>query len=294
MQNYLESREEKQLEHSDLGKRMKESYENRTRYHLPRRSYQILRIDGRAFHTFTKGCNRPYDTVLMEDMNLAAIALCKEIQGAKLAYVQSDEISVVITDFDSINTEAWFDNNIQKMASVSASIVTSVFNQARQLGSIHKFYETYESDYGNGCDYDKIINVLKNIKQANFDSRVFTIADRQEVLNYIYWRQQDCTRNSISMAAQSLFSHKELQGKKSPEMMDMMMLQKGVNWNNYPIGFKRGRIIRQRQIPDTATFVNKKTQQEETVSFERSEWFVDETPIFTQNTEYLKNIIPAL
>jgi tRNA(His) 5'-end guanylyltransferase len=118
----------------DLGNRMKENYENRTRISLPRRSYTVIRIDGKAFHTYTKGLNRPFDRRLIEDMNATAAYLCKNIMGAKLAYVQSDEISIVITDFEDISTQAWFDNNLQKMCSVAASMATSEFNRLRLMG----------------------------------------------------------------------------------------------------------------------------------------------------------------
>ena len=101
---------------------MKADYENRTRYYLPRRTYTLLRVDGKSFHTFTEGYDRPFDTPLMACMDRAAQALYEQIEGARLAYVQSDEITVLLTDFGSQHTEAWFDGNLQKIASVAASI----------------------------------------------------------------------------------------------------------------------------------------------------------------------------
>ena len=116
-----------------LGDRMKAFYEDRTRIKLPRRTYTIIRIDGKAFHTYTKGLKRPFDTGLIDDMNWTTEYLCKNIQGVKFGYVQSDEISLVLTDFDTLQTDLWFDGNLQKMASIAASMATARFNQLRMM-----------------------------------------------------------------------------------------------------------------------------------------------------------------
>lgn len=199
----------------DLGKRMKENYENRTRYFLPRRTYTIIRLDGKAFHTFTRFLDKPFDVDLMNTMDDTAKFLCEEIQGCKLAYVQSDEISLLLTDFEKITTDAWFDGNIQKMVSVSASMAAVIFNDIKTF-----------------CPNDF----------AFFDARVFTIPDAIEVENYFVWRQKDAVRNSIAMTAQSLYSHKELNGKSQADQQEMIF-QKGQNWNDMPEGFKRGRMV---------------------------------------------------
>ena len=195
-----------------LGDRMKDFYENRTRIFLPRRTYTIIRIDGKAFHTYTRGLAIPFDEKFVNDMDETACYLCKNIQGAKFAFVQSDEISILLTDFDGLTTDSWFDGNIQKMSSISASLATAKFNE------------------------------LRPNKIALFDSRVFTIPSAIEVENYFIWRQQDTVRNSISSVAQSIFSHSELNNKNSGQMQEMCF-QKGVNWNDYPAKLKRGRLI---------------------------------------------------
>ena len=184
----------------DLGDRMKRDYESRTRFLLPRRTYTLLRIDGKAFHTYTRGCTRPCDLELMADMDTAAAALCKEAQGAALGYVQSDEISVLLTDFNDTGTEAWFDGNLQKLASISASIVTAHFNTAR---------------FARGVT-DKL---------AVFDARVWTIPARVEVENYFIWRQQDATKNAISMTAQAHFSHASLPGLSTDRMQERLLAE---------------------------------------------------------------------
>lgn len=108
-----------------LGDRMKKQYEDRSRIYLQRRTYTIIRIDGKAFHTYTQGLERPFDSKFCRDMDKTAEFLCRNIQGAQFAFVQSDEISILLTDFETIATEAWFDANLQKMCSVSASLATA-------------------------------------------------------------------------------------------------------------------------------------------------------------------------
>jgi tRNA(His) 5'-end guanylyltransferase len=271
-----------------LGDRMKDFYEDRTRYKLARRTNTIIRIDGKAFHTYTRGLKRPFDEGLMEDMNKTTEYLCQNIQGAKFGYVQSDEISILITDYDDISTHAWFDGNLQKMASIAASLATAKFNQLRTLRRMEELH-----------DYE-IMSVVEETKLAMFDARVFQIPYQEEVINYFIWRQQDATRNSISSVAQAYFSSKELHGKKTNEMQDMLMLEKGINWNDFTPREKRGSLIRKVE----KTYV--KLQSGQTVqvnpsqvdprlneTFSRNKWEADkETPIFSQDKCYLRELMP--
>lgn len=253
------------MKKDELGDRMKTYYEGRHRFMLQRRTYTIIRIDGKAFHTFTRGLEKPFDEQLIEFMQFTAAKLCKEIQGCKLAYTQSDEISLVLTDFDEINTAAWFDGNLQKIASVSASIATAAF--ANEMNS---FVSICEDNIEDTPFLEKSF--------PYFDSRVFQIPTRTEVINYLIWRQQDATRNSISMVAQSLYSHKELHGKSNNEMQEMIF-KKGINWNDIETYKKRGSVTKKRYFEKNDTT--------------RSEWFSDEDiPIFTQDKKYLENLIP--
>jgi len=194
-----------------LGDRMKKNYEDRTRFKLIRRTPVIIRLDGKAFHTLTRGMEKPFSNKFADDMAKTAMYLCGEIQGAKLAYVQSDEISILLTDFDRLNTDAWFDYNLQKLVSVSASMASVYFNE---LGS-----KTY----------------------AFFDSRAFNLP-KEEVANYFVWRQKDWIRNSVSLLAQANFSHKQLQGKNQYDMK-LMLLGKEVDWEELNLMWKYGRIV---------------------------------------------------
>lgn len=249
-----------------LGDRMKGSYESRTKYFLPRRTYTLIRLDGKAFHTFTKGFERPYDTELMDAMDYTTKMLCGNVQGCKLGYVQSDEISLLLTDFDKITTSAYFDNNIQKIASITASMASAYFNKYMWENGI--------------LDYDKV---------AVFDSRVFSIADPIEVENYFVWRQADAVRNSISMTAQSLYSHKELNGKSTSDMQDMCM-EKGVNWNDQPTGFKRGRMC----IKEEYELKVKEGSKMSGLTLIRNRWVVDGAIWITKDREEFSKLVPRM
>lgn len=224
----------------DLGNRMKSQYEMRTRTWLPRRTYTIIRLDGKAFHTFTKNMKRPYDENFMRIMDETTKFLCENIQGAKLAYTQSDEISILLTDFDKITTDAWFDGQVQKMVSVSASLATAKFNRE---------YLNFQMNLSNDPGLQRLST---ECPLAFFDARVFTIPDPIEVENYFIWRQKDAVRNSISMHAQSLYSHTELNGKSQSDMHEMIHI-KGENWNDLPDGFKRGRTFVKVRVWDMET-----------------------------------------
>ncbi len=268
-----------------LGDRMKEFYEDRTRIKLPRRTYTIIRIDGKAFHTYTKGLQRPFDDGLIEDMNLTTAYLCKNIQGAKFGYVQSDEISLVLTDFDELGTHAWFDNNLQKMVSVAASMATAKFNELRTLRML------------KNADTNNAIYLIESFKLAMFDARAFQIPFIDEVENYFIWRQQDAVRNSISSVAQSLYSHKELNGKKTDQMQEMIF-QKGINWNEYAPRKKRGCVIRkvERVFKKPSNYYDPNTSYIPTsMTFTRNVWEADEeTPIFTQDREFIRGLLKVV
>ena len=268
-----------------IGDRMKSYYEDRTRYKLARRTYTIIRIDGKSFSNYTKGLQRPFDIGLMNDMNDTTAYLCKNIQGAKFGYVQSDEISLVLTDFDELGTHAWFDNNLQKMASVAASMATAEFNRLRLIRHLKNVEMNIEPQD------------LYTFRMAEFDARVFQIPFIEEVENYFIWRQQDATRNSISSVAQSLFSPRELNGKKTNEMQEMVF-QKGINWNDYNFREKRGAVIAKVEVPvivRTKEYVNdgKTYPIDPNQIVTRNRWKVIDTPIFSQDKGFIKSHLPG-
>lgn len=216
-----------------IGDRMKTNYEEAYKHYLPMRMPTILRLDGKTFHTFTKKMDRPYDGAFIENMANLAKWLVEEVQTARCAYVQSDEISLLLIPYNKFDTEAWFCNEIQKMVSISAGMASAYFTGLYR-------------------------------KLAVFDARAFVLPEA-EVVNYFIWRQQDATRNSIQMLAQSLYSHKELHKKNTDDLQEMIF-QKGKNWNNLPAYLKRGIIA-------TSELIDK------------------DIPIFTQDRSYFDKFL---
>ena len=247
-----------------LGDRMKR-YENATRDFLMPRSYTIMRIDGKAFHTFTKGLEKPLDKRIEDGMIGAMAALFEKIQGVKYAYTQSDEISLIITDFDTFETQPWFGGNVQKMTSVSASIAANGFNKSW-------LYDAFIKGSMNMLNYDKI-------PWAEFDSRVFQLPNKNEVINYLIWRQQDAIRNSISSSAQALFSPNKLHGMNQIQMKEMLKSE-GVIWDELPIAQQRG-IGFYKWIDDIGEGMVRHVSQPDF-----------SIPIFSENREYLEKLIP--
>ena len=220
----------------ELGTRMKEFYEGVPKTRLVRRMPVAIRLDGKAFHTFTRGFKRPFDEVLGKSMRETMKYLCENIQGCVLGYSQSDEITLILIDYQNLNSCAWFDYEVQKMCSIAASITTMAFNKFFTK-NVNYFEMTHEHDDTINEYCTTLVNAAE--KGAMFDARVFNIP-KEEVTNLIYWRQLDATRNSIQMVGQANFSHKELQNKSCNDIQDMLMLQKGINWNDFPTHQKRG------------------------------------------------------
>ena len=202
-----------------LGDRMKEKYEHVFRAQLPGRMPVIIRVDGKAFHTYTRGLNKPFDDNFIRVMNETAMYLCKNIQGAVMAYVQSDEISILVINYQKFETSSWFNNEVQKMASVAAGMASAHFTSLAPA-------------------------LLRKSQPAVFDGRCF-ILPKEEVCNYFVWRQKDWERNSIQMLTRHHYSQKQMNGKKCSDMHDMLH-EKGVNWNDVPTYLKRGRTIIKR------------------------------------------------
>ena len=249
----------------ELGDRMKDYYENRSKTYLTRRTPIIIRIDGCHFHTFTKGLKKPYDSLFIEVMQKTTKSLCESIQGCKFGYVESDEISLLLTDYDTLQTDAWFDYSVQKICSVAASMAAMFFNKHLKECALQEFDD---KDYYN--------TLLKKIELGGyFDARAFNIPEH-EVVNYFIWRQNDATRNSIQGLAQANFSQKQLQGLNNSQLQDKLHEEKGINWNDYKTVEKRGSAVIKVLDPITG----------------RSKWAVDtEMPIISQNKDYIENIL---
>lgn len=278
-----------------LGDRMK-GYEGVSRNFLTRRVPAIIRLDGKAFHTFTKGMKKPFDSVLTQTMQETMKYLCENIQGCVLGYTQSDEITLVLTDYATIQTDAWFGYNIQKMCSISASMATSVFNKVfyRSVDNYFNQEDILSTMFGeNSESKDRLrqyADTLKNAlaKGALFDSRAFSIP-KEEVCNCLIWRQQDATRNSIEAVGQANFSHHELHKKTCNMIQEMLWSQRGINWNDFPTELKRGSCCVKRQFEETIDDPRNPGQE---ITVCRNRWIIDhEIPIFTQDREYIERLI---
>ena len=285
------------MDTSDLANRMKE-YEKRNQYYLQKRTPVAIRVDGRSFHTFTKGFERPFDDILIKSMQETAKYMCENIQGAKIAYVQSDEITIILTDYDTLNTDCWFNYRTDKLCSISASMATMAFNKyftknvedfskSRDVvGYSGQYFGDYEDAIIQLAIYEKAVE-----KGAMFDARVFNIP-KEEVANLIYWRQLDAARNSIQMVGQAYFSHSELHGKNQNDIQEMLWATHGINWNNYPTHLKRG---------SCCIKVGQKTTCAEehldgtvnTWTIERPHWKIDlDIPMFKGiNRKYINDLI---
>lgn len=282
--------------HDDLGTRMKNNYETISKTRLTRRTPVVIRIDGRAFHTFTTGFKSPFDHVLMSSMQETMKYLCENIQGCVLGYTQSDEISLLLIDYKRLNSDAWFDNEVQKVCSVSASMATMKFNKVFKE-NIMKY--TLQSDIKLEAPYRTTLNKAIR-KGAMFDSRCFNIP-KDEVTNYFYWRQLDATRNSIQMVGQAYFSFRELQHKSCNDIQEMLHERKGINWNDFTVPEKRGTCCVKQvyTIDENGNETSTSLEQEESKGmlefhkdmklqndkrYRRTRWVIDENiPMFKGN-----------
>lgn len=295
------------MKHCEIMTRIKNNYENRNKTYLTRRTPVIIRLDGKKFSQYTKGLDKPFDKGLIQDMQNTAIYLCQNIQGVKCAYTQSDEISLLLTDYDTLTTDAWFDYNVQKICSVSASLATAKFNLLRLNRILKKEDNLTMIQEG----YFPIITL------ANFDSRCFNIP-KEGVNNYFIARQKDAVKNSVSMLAQSLYSHSELHKKNWSDMQEMCF-QKGHNWNDLHFSKKRGSfIVKNTYVNDKLAFVEKELYQYGDIWYQpnnnrllefckdgeigedwydipiekvRRKWEVIETPEFSSNQNVINSMI---
>lgn len=274
--------------HDELGTRMKEFYESVPKTKLMRRTPVAIRIDGKAFHTFTRGFSKPFDDILINTMQDTMKYLCKNIQGCVLGYTQSDEITLILVDYKRLNSSAWFDYEVQKMCSIAASMATMAFNKFFE-SNVEKENDSFTAEWLDEDTYNPNYkntklkdlwrvhnNALKN--GAMFDARCFNIP-KEEVTNLVYWRQLDATRNSIQMVGQANFSHKELQGKSCEKIKEMLITEKEISWEDFRPMYKHGFCC----IKVTT----------ETDGVTRSSWEIDKNiPLFVgEGREYIESLI---
>jgi len=266
-----------------LGDRMKR-YEAVSKTVLVQRMPVILRLDGCHFHTFTKGFVKPFDDVMIKSMQDTMKYLCENIQGCVFGYTQSDEITLVLVDYKNLNSNQWFDNEVQKMCSVASSMAAYAFNKYF-AGNVMD-YEDFIREHVKDENYFDLVKLQTNyrcaiLKGAYFDCRAFNVP-KEDVCNCILWRQQDATRNSIQSLAQANFSHKALQGLSCNMLQDKLMVEKGINWNDLDTVKKRG----------SACIKNYYTKNEKINEKICSKWVIDyNMPILTQDRNYVEQFV---
>ena len=266
----------------ELGMRMKEFYEEVPKTRLVRRMPVAIRIDGKAFHTFTRGFQKPFDEILVKSMQDTMKYLCENIQGCVLGYTQSDEITLILVDYQNLNSCAWFDYEVQKVCSIASSMATMAFNKFFTK-NVNYFEMTHEHDDTINEYCTTLVNAAE--KGAMFDARAFNIP-KEEVCNLIYWRQLDATRNSIQMVGQANFSHKELQNKSCNMIQEMLFAEKGINWNDYPTYLKRGSCCIKTTIQNPNVDIKDGV-------YPKSIWMIDlDIPIFKgDGRQYIDKLI---
>ncbi len=263
----------------ELAIRMK-GYEEAARTSFPRRLPLIVRVDGKAFSKLTsnlKGPNDPFNRQFVTAMDAVATALCREIQGAQIAYVQSDEVSVLVHGYKKLESSPWFDNQCQKIVSVAAAVAAGTFT-----AQTPKLFNK-----NSDCEWADCLPMgLDDIRPVFFDARAFVLPEA-EVANYMIWRQQDATRNSVQMLARHHFSHKECDSKSVNDMLEMLR-QKGVHWDDLPKGLRRGRCVLKRaeQFIPPAHF-----GAAALAAITRMNWAVEDPPLFTQDRAYIERLL---
>lgn len=266
---------------SDLAIRMKE-YESRNQYYLQKKTPVILRLDMKCGHTFTKGFQKPFDYSFMQAMQETALQLCKNIEGVVFSYQQSDEITLVLQDYKTLETGAWFNYRIDKLCSIAASMATLYFNRI--------FDQLYLEELGywgfdDGLPDYVLAHDMARKKGAMFDCRCFNIP-KDEITNLIYWRQLDAIRNSIQMIGQANFSHKTLQGKSCNDIKEMLLQKKKIDWSDFSPSEKQGTCCIKIKDQDPRFDIKDG-------AYPRSKWIIDlGIPIFKgEGRQYIENKI---
>lgn len=311
------------MKYDDFGERMKQ-YEKLADFKLKTKVPVAIRLDGRAFHTWTKGLNKPFDAIFYTAMQATMKSLCEEIQGCVFGYHQSDEITLILIDYQNENSSPWFDYRIQKITSVAASMATKYFNQYFEERAMEyyqnemikdlededendeepiMYYSPAEdeptnedlieelNEYGKVKELSPYISTLldKCDNGATFDARCFNI-EKDEVCNLIYWRQVDAIRNSIQAMGQSLFSHKELQNKTQKDIKEMLLNIHNIDYDSFiPIFLQRGSACYKEEYLESVL----QTPENLPHFIVRSRWKVDlEMPLLKgEDRQYIEKLI---
>jgi tRNA(His) 5'-end guanylyltransferase len=264
------------------------TYENAFSNKFPIKHPLILRLDGVHFHTNVKrwNCKKPFDPELIDAMQFTAKVLCESISGAKIAYVQSDEITILIRDDMDFGTMPWYDKKINKIMSVVAAKASNAFNYCyHQMRG-----DAWENEDGEMVYEGKTITLPD---MAEFDCRGYILPEN-EINNAFLWRQNDCISNSVQMLGRAHFSHKELQRKSNDDIKSMLIKNRDTDWDELATECQRGACIIRKQFPKKIPSRDDKGLIMHGLfdTIMVPAWTIDtEIPIFTEDTEYINQFM---
>lgn len=244
-------------------------YRSLTDYRLLPNSNILVMLDGKNFSKLVKNnFEKPFDDCFIRMMNETAKFLCENVQGCKFAYVQSDEISLLITDYDTPETDMLFGGRLCKIQSILASLATSEFNRWFTIWNLNKCYDNVS-----------VGEFISKMKMAQFDCKAWVVPNVNDVFSYFLYRQLDCIKNSKQQTAQTYIPHKELLGKNADEQIAMCIDRCIVDWNMFEDKYKYGRFIAKEVTTQT------KVVKGETVIFARNKFKVFDGFLLSNNKE---------
>ena len=250
-----------------------EYFRGLTDYKLMPKSYVLVMLDGRSFsHLIKNKFKKPFDNDFIGMMNETTRYLCENIEGCKFGYTQSDEISLVLTDFENENTESFFGFRLTKMLPIISSLATGKFNQLMMLRALNTIPESSDPI---GVDVCK--NLIENTKLAQFDCKCWNVPTYNDVFAWFLYRQIDCVRNSKAQTAQAYLPHKQLEKLNTDQQIAKLKEEKGVDWHSFDNGMKYGRIVYKEDIMMTSPSENG------TIEYMRHPWIVH--PAFSLSEE---------
>jgi len=283
-----------------LEEKMKK-FEKNTTHYLTSGEPVIIRLDLKGGSKFTKNFRKPFDFVFAESMKETMKYLCENIPTASLGFCNSDEITILLIDYQTGNINNWYDGRQSKIESLSAANASVMFNKTFERivnmidPTINDLFEEYRikliKDFGfnedeiedgtleKQCqDYRMALNL-----NPHFDCRAFNIP-KDEVVNNIHWRQMDCLRNAKSTLAQAYFTQKQLNGKSGEEMLEILKTQKGINFEDIKDYLKHGSYCTKDKVMVFSDYLKEE--------IERNKWIVKDAPVFVNdNREIIEKLV---
>ena len=249
-------------------------YRGLTDYRLQGNNDIIVMLDGKNFSTLIKNnFKKPFDDDFINMMNKTAKFLCNNVQGVKFAYVQSDEISLLITDYDTPDTDTPFGGRLCKLQSILAALATSEFNRWFIRNKI------FNKDNWSGIGFADLDQELCDMKMAQFDCKAWTVPNQNDAYAWFLYRQLDCIKNSKQQTAQTYLPHKDLLNHSADEQIEMLFNRKGINWNTFIPDYRLGRFVYKVETVGIA-----KDNQGNDVEYSRTKFTV--LPALDLTTEY--------